>query len=128
MAWHTFQRRDTGELLDRSFLITEKVPDVLTHESDPANIPAEGYEPGSGLPEGVEADRIYVGGGGRDAVSGKWPIHSDALAYHPNQVNRALKEHIGADIDGDGRPILTDPQHRRRVLKAVGAVDKSGYY
>lgn len=128
MAWHTFKRRDTGEEIDRSFLITGKVPDVLTHKNDPANIPAEGYAEGSGLPEGVCADRIITFGRGHDALQGKWPIHSDALAYHPAQNTKELREHIGADIDADGRPVLENPAHRKRVLKRVGAIDRSGYY
>ena len=123
MPLYEYRRSDNGETVERFFLSWRNAPRVLTAKNDPARE----------LPPGVRADRMLSGGlkdrhgRGRQPLYGKWPIHSDALAYHPNQVNRQLKEHIGADIDVDGRPILTDPQHRRKVLKAVGAVDRSGY-
>jgi len=123
MPLYEFKREDNGEVVERFFQSWRKAPRVLTAKNDPNRA----------LPEGVTAKRILSGGlkdrhgRGSQPLYGKWPIHSDALAYHPNQVTRKLKEHIGADIDPDGRPILENPQHRRKVLKAVGAVDRSGY-
>jgi len=123
MPLYEFRRRDNGEVIERFFHTWRRAPRVLTARNDPKK----------DLPKGVRADRILSGrrkdrhGRGWQPLYGEWPIHSDALAYHPDQVTPELKEHIGADIDQDGRPILTDPQHRRKVLKAVGAVDRSGY-
>jgi len=112
MPLHVFRRRDTGEEVERFYHSTERIPKVLT----------------AGLPKGVRADRIIAFGRKHDALQGDWPVRSDALAYHPDQVTPELKKHLGCDIDPDGRPVLENPQHRRKVLRRVGAVDRSGYY
>jgi len=123
MPLYEFRRDDTGEVIERFFKTWRNVPRVLTSRNDPKKE----------LTRGVRATRILSGtrkdryGRGRQVLYGKWPIHSQALAYHPSQVNRKLKEHIGADIDADGCPILENPQHRRKVLRRVGAVDRSGF-
>jgi hypothetical protein len=61
-----------------------------------------------------------------------WPIHSDALGYHPKQIPEA-REHfkklgIGdTEIDKMGNPVLRDRMHRRRVLKALGRHDNNSF-
>jgi hypothetical protein len=60
------------------------------------------------------------------------PIASEALAYHPKQIPEA-KEHfqklgIGdTEIDSTGRPVFRDRQHRRRVLRALGKIDRNSF-
>lgn len=60
------------------------------------------------------------------------PIASEALAYHPKQIPEAKKylEKMGVgdtQIDSTGRPIFRDRQHRRRVLRALGKIDRNSF-
>ena len=60
------------------------------------------------------------------------PIESEALAYHPKQIEEAKayfkKIGIGdTQINSKGQPILRDRQHRRRVLRALGKIDRASF-
>ena len=62
-----------------------------------------------------------------------WPILSDALAVHPEQIEEAKKDAAmrGIDVDfvpEDGRAVLRDRDHRRRMLRAYGFHDRDGGY
>jgi hypothetical protein len=62
----------------------------------------------------------------------KWPIHSDSMGVNPNQ-REALIAHLASqgvrcEVDAAGRPILTDPAHRRAVAEARGFYDRNGGY
>ncbi len=61
-----------------------------------------------------------------------WPIHSDALGYHPKQIPEAIahleKLGVPTEIDPLGRPVLRDRDHRRRVMKALHVHDNDGGY
>ena len=61
-----------------------------------------------------------------------WPMRSDALAVHPNQIEAAKARDaahgIQTDYDHMGRPILRDRDHRRRMLRSFGYHDNDGGY
>ncbi len=67
---------------------------------------------------------------GGNATTG-WPIHSEALAYHPKQKKEAeahlQKLGVPTQIDLMGRPILRDRSHRRNVLKALKLHDNNSF-
>lgn len=62
--------------------------------------------------------------------SAGWPIHSEALAVHPEQIREATEDAsrrgVPTSFDGLGRPIMTDSRHFRRYAKAYGMRHK-GY-
>ena len=61
-----------------------------------------------------------------------WPLHSEALAYHPKQKAEAERHlanlGVPTEIDKKGRPVLRDRKHRREVMKALGIHDNDGGY
>jgi hypothetical protein len=65
-------------------------------------------------------------------VQAQWPIYSEAAGVHPDQINEAKdnlqKQGVPTDFTPDGRLIFRDRMHRRKVLKAMGLVDRSSYY
>jgi hypothetical protein len=67
-----------------------------------------------------------------EKVQAQWPILSDAAGCHPDQIED-YKKHLSdrgvpTDFTPDGRMVFRDRSHRRRVLKAIGYVDRSSYY
>jgi hypothetical protein len=67
----------------------------------------------------------------RSGEHGMWPMVSEAAGISPCDIpaTEARLERMGAKcrFDGLGRPIFTDMAHRRRVLKAMGLVDRNSY-
>lgn len=65
-----------------------------------------------------------------DAPAG-WPLHSDALAVHPDQVpaeaEYVKRRGVPTRFDGRGRPVFENRRHRRAYLKAIGAVDRDSF-
>lgn len=64
--------------------------------------------------------------------TGKWPIESDSLACHPEQVgerNEFIKGHglVGVHAAPDGTMVFSGPRARQRYLNKVGLIDRSGY-
>lgn len=62
-----------------------------------------------------------------------WPMRSEALAVHPDQVQEAteqLKRHgiSGVRYEGDGTAVLQDRGARRELLRLEGMVDRQGGY
>lgn len=61
-----------------------------------------------------------------------WPMESDALGVHPNQVEDARRESerlgVPTDFTRDGRAILVSPAHRKRYARALGFHDRNGGY
>lgn len=77
-------------------------------------------------------DDEYADGGGPNANRDLgYPIHCEALAVHPEQraeaIERAKRCGVPTDYDPAGRPILTGPGHRRRLLAVEGFFDRRGY-
>lgn len=64
------------------------------------------------------------------AMSG-WPIVSDALAVHADQVQEAIadaaKKGVPTEFRKDGRPVLRDRAHRKAYLKAYGFIDRNSF-
>lgn len=61
---------------------------------------------------------------------GCWPMTSEAMAVHPEQIGEAhaasVAQGVPTQFDRAGRPILTDPGHHRRYMKANGFFDRGG--
>lgn len=66
------------------------------------------------------------------AIDSAHPLKSDALAIHIKQREQAMarnKRHgINVDYDGCGRPIFTDPNQRRKLMKLEGVRDRNSAY
>ena len=60
-----------------------------------------------------------------------WPMASDALAVHPDQIaearESAQKRGVSTDFLPDGRPVFTDPAHRLKYLKRYGFHARNSY-
>lgn len=58
-----------------------------------------------------------------------WPMASDALAVHPDQVAEfsedSRKRGVPTDFAPDGRCILTSKAHKDRYMRAYGYHDKN---
>lgn len=70
--------------------------------------------------------RTSVGG-----THGEWPIHFESVAVLPNQIAEA-REHcrrsgVPTSFDSDGCPIITDPGHKKKFLKAWDCHDNNSY-
>lgn len=63
---------------------------------------------------------------------GAWPMKSEAVAVHPNQIEEAtvsaVNKGVQTDFDRQGRPIFRDRGHRRRYLRTYGFHDRDGGY
>ena len=70
--------------------------------------------------------------GARVGIAGEWnhPIHSEALAVHPEQRAEAIasaeKHGVPTEFDKHGCPIFRSRSHRKRYCKEYGFVDLSG--
>lgn len=64
-------------------------------------------------------------------VTQGWPIYSDALGVHPDQVAEATernKRHgISVSYTPDGRAVLPDPANRRKLMRLERKVDKDSF-
>lgn len=71
-------------------------------------------------------------GSGAGLIAWHRPIHSDALAVHPDQIEEAMamdKAHgVPTEYLPDGRPVLVDRDHRRRLMRSLGVHDNDGGY
>lgn len=79
-----------------------------------------------------KAGKIVEGPAPTRAQLARWPIHSESMAVHPSQreeLRRHLEEcGVPTEIDADGCPVLTGPEHRRMVAEARGFYDRNGGY
>lgn len=70
--------------------------------------------------------------GGTPAGGSAWPMLSEALAVHPEDIPEAKafykKRGLDVDFSKDGRVVMRDRAHRRKVIKANGSFDKDGGY
>lgn len=72
--------------------------------------------------------------GGIPGASASWkkPLHSDALAVHPKQIEEARRDAevrgVAVDFDRHGRPVFNSRQERNRYLKAYSYFDRDGGY
>lgn len=60
---------------------------------------------------------------GGESPSG-WPLHSEALAVHPSQIQEAIalakSRGVPTDFDSGGRPIFVSSRHFREYAKRNG--------
>lgn len=60
-----------------------------------------------------------------------WPVLSDALAVHPDQIPEAAAHAkargVNIDFAPDGRAILTSAAHQKQAAKLYGYRPKRGY-
>ena len=110
MPLYVFKRRDNGE----------EVEEFFHHVSDPVMLT---------LPDGTVADRVRFPlstharlnphGRGDQVLWGRWPILSDGLGCHPDQIP-AMRRSAGCEFTPDGRAILRNPQHQKKVARRAG--------
>lgn len=85
------------------------------------------------LDDGTKVERCYeVEHGGFRNTPGNWPMKSDALGCHPDQV-KEFEQHcaslgVPTRYTSDGRAVLENREHRRRLLRAMGYHDRDGGY
>lgn len=81
--------------------------------------------------EAVHPPRKWEPGPARTQGTTTWPLESQALAVHPEQVHeaneRAKRHGIAAEYREDGTCVIADATARRRLLKLEGLVDKDGF-
>ncbi len=57
-----------------------------------------------------------------------WPMLSDGVGVHPTQRQAAYDESVRLGVptqyDSTGRAVINDPGHHKRLLKALGMVDR----
>ena len=62
----------------------------------------------------------------------RWPFVSESAGGHPSQREEIAtylsSVGVPTEVTVDGNPVMTGPQHRKKVLKALGMYDKSEYY
>jgi putative FmdB family regulatory protein len=74
---------------------------------------------------GEKTERDFIGEqSGVVHVPGNWPMKSDAMAVHPDQIGEAqessVRKGVPTQFDRDGRPILTSAAHRKKFCEAYG--------
>jgi len=61
-----------------------------------------------------------------------WPMASDAMGVHPDQIAEVMeydrKHGVPTEYTADGRPILTSREHRKRYAEAHRFFDRNGGY
>jgi sugar/nucleoside kinase (ribokinase family) len=77
-----------------------------------------------------KADELLSGEGVNTLVaqsSAGWPKTSDSMAVHPSQAKEAYEQArklgVPTEFRPDGRPVLTDPGHQKKLARALGMVD-----
>ncbi len=114
MPWYCYRRDDNDQVIEFHFPVG-KAPDVII------------------MNDGVKANRSMPNEWlGRKATPGNWPMTSDALGVAHNQVGQATKEAtrlgVPTEFTKDGRAILRNPEHRKRLAEALGMYDRNGGY
>ena len=70
--------------------------------------------------------------GARVTPSGNWPMYSEAMGVHIDQIPEAVAESkrrgVPTEYDSIGRPKFESKSHRRRFCEAFGAWDKDAGY
>lgn len=79
------------------------------------------------------AERDYVAEhGGYRHKPGNWPMASEAMAVHPDQISEAVEEArkigVPTEFTREGSPVFTGPDHRRKYCEAHGVRDNNGGY
>jgi hypothetical protein len=77
--------------------------------------------------------RLETGkGSNADSLCPWKPLHSEAIAVHPNQIAEATAQAIEfgvpTEFDKIGRPIFTSRSHRKEYMQRYGYYDRDGGY
>ena len=71
-------------------------------------------------------------GAGPVGVGSHWPLVSDAMKIHPQDVEAHMehckKAGIPTDFTAKGQPILRDRAHRKEYMQSFGLYDYQGGY
>jgi hypothetical protein len=92
-----------------------------------------GKEPKSITREGKKFKRdLAAEWRGQPSQAGEWPILSDAVGVHPDQVKEAeahaRKHGVPTDFTPDGRAVLRDKAHRKAYCELIEHYDRNGGY
>lgn len=75
------------------------------------------------FPSRIE-DLLAQGVSTKSMTPGKWPIASEALAVHKDQIPEAIEtakqKGVPTTFDKDGRPLMTSPEHFQQYANAHG--------
>ncbi len=70
--------------------------------------------------------------GGNASLCPWKPLHSEALAVHPDLIGDATadaaKKGVPTEFDVEGRPVFTSRSHRAEYMRRYGFYDRSGGY
>jgi len=113
MPNYRYTHEETGETIEMYFAMTDR-PKSVTQQGKvyvrdvAAEMNSRKSEPGS-----------------------HWPMHSDAMGVHPDQVDQMQNTARKCGVPTEwcrktGRAKLTSPRHKKQVMKALGFVDFDG--
>lgn len=78
---------------------------------------------------GNKAGRRY---GANTASRAAWPMYSDAMGVHPQQVDEfhkdSVRRGVPTEFTRDGRAIFESASHRKRYCREYGFHDRNGGY
>ena len=81
--------------------------------------------------ETLKRDKAAELRGFADTNDKGWPLISEGAGTHPSEIAATQellqKKGVSCDYTPDGRPVMRDPRHRKRVLKALGYYDRETY-
>jgi hypothetical protein len=120
MPTYCYRRQDTGEVVQAVMSVAE----MERRQKRDGSIR---------LDDGAIAIRdLLAEHGGPKASPAAWPLHSEALAVHPTQIEeaRAHSRSLGVPLEFDpiGCPIFVSRRHRRDYCRAIGVRDRDGGY
>lgn len=105
-----------GETVERLFPMGEAPPEV--------------HEQGTTFFKDMMADMRKSGR--RKRAKGGWPLVSDSLGVHPDQIPEVqgyLEQHgVHCDFTPGGRAVLESRKHRKQVARIRGYHDNDGGY
>lgn len=69
---------------------------------------------------------------GADSLIGWKPLHSEAMAVHPDLIGEAVADAqakgVPTAFDAEGRPVFTSRSHRAEYCRRYGFFDRDGGY
>ena len=117
MAFYSYTCAKCGKMQELAFGMTEE---------HPANTVCLAC--GGTAARDIAAD---LTGSARSTGKG-WPLLSDAMGVHPDQIaearEHAARHSVPTDFAPDGRAILRSRDHRKRYGELIGMYDRNGGY
>ena len=113
MPVYVYKNKETGERIDRSYGMQDNIPEKIQYK-------------------GATYIRDYHAESAKTPPPANWPMVSEAMGVHPDQVDEAnkaaLKLGLGVPYRKDGMAILEDRSHRKRMMKSFQIHDNDGGY